>query len=107
MISLFSALARIPKMLSDKAFTDIKAKQARQQAQSKGSQPVFVMSLYGAGWIRTNWLGPGPDTIFVNLCLNPAANQRNKKRKAEEDEESQQAHKLTSKQVWSVCSRWR
>ncbi|XP_018555492.1 nucleolar GTP-binding protein 2 [Lates calcarifer] len=59
----FSAI-RIPKALSDKAFTDLKTKQAAtaKQAQKK------------------------------------ASNQRSKKRKAEEDEESTQPDKLTSKQ---------
>lgn len=59
----FSAI-RIPKALSDKAFTDIKTKQAAAAKQAQ----------------------------------NKAVNQRSKKRKAEEDEESTQTHKLTSKQ---------
>uniref|UniRef100_A0A8D3BNJ4 Nucleolar GTP-binding protein 2 n=1 Tax=Scophthalmus maximus TaxID=52904 RepID=A0A8D3BNJ4_SCOMX len=40
----------------------------------------------------------GTDIKFVHLCLNAAANQRSKKRKAEDDEESAQPHRLTSKQ---------
>ncbi|XP_070821853.1 nucleolar GTP-binding protein 2 [Chaetodon trifascialis] len=59
----FSAI-RIPKALSDKAFTDIKTKQAAAAKEAR----------------------------------NKAANQRSKKRKAEEDEESTQTCKLTSKQ---------
>lgn len=58
----FSAI-RIPKALSDKAFTDIKTKQAAAAKQAQ----------------------------------NKAANQRSKKRKAE-DEESTQTRRLTSKQ---------
>ncbi|KAK9514134.1 hypothetical protein VZT92_027623 [Zoarces viviparus] len=61
----FSAI-RIPKALSDKAFTDIKTKQVAAE-QAKQAQ-------------------------------KKDANQQSKKRKAEEDEEPTQSHRLTSKQ---------
>uniref|UniRef100_A0A8D3DMG4 Nucleolar GTP-binding protein 2 n=1 Tax=Scophthalmus maximus TaxID=52904 RepID=A0A8D3DMG4_SCOMX len=48
--------------------------------------------------IRIPKILSGTDIKFVHLCLNAAANQRSKKRKAEDDEESAQPHRLTSKQ---------
>ncbi|XP_035991147.1 nucleolar GTP-binding protein 2 [Fundulus heteroclitus] len=64
----FSAI-RIPKALSDKVFTDLKAKQeaAAKQEQKKEDQST-------------------------------ATNQKSKKRKMDEDDESMQQHRLTSKQ---------
>lgn len=89
--------------MSDKAFTDLKAKQeaAAEQAQKKGSKSV---ALFGVE--HRDYFDSVRDTSinFVNLCLNSAANQRSKKRKAEEDEESTNSPRLTSKQVCSVCS---
>lgn len=43
---------------------------------------------------------------YINLCLNLAANAKNRKRKTEEDDEESTQTRMTSKQVCAVCSCW-
>lgn len=49
---------------------------------------------------------PGTSIPYFNLCFNLAANAKNKKRKAEEDDEESTKTRMTSKQVCVVCSCW-
>lgn len=66
---LFLPLCRIPKALSDKAFTDIRTKQAAaatsaKQAQTKGeSINALVMTLFGAECKKCVRFGYGPERL--------------------------------------------